>query len=158
MAKHKFEDFLVGVPDEYKGFVTTVHELLQGDYKGRIQTTKNGLSLSYAMPKTQRILGFSFRDSDLMVHINAENHAKYPDVLHSLPQVIVSQIDEASYCKKFDDLQKCWSTCEPGYDFYIGEKHFQKCRYYCFKLKVDAESIPFLLEIIKSEHKERANV
>ena len=135
-----------------------MNELLQGSYKGRIQTTKHGLSLSYAMSKTQRIAGFSFRDGNLLVQINAENYANYPEVLHALPPAIVSQIDGANYCPKFKDPKKCWSTCTPGYDFHIGDKHFQKCRYDCFKLKVDAESIPYLLAIIENEYKERANV
>jgi len=156
MAKHQFEDFLMTVTDQYKAFVTTVHEMLQDAYKARIQSTKNGLSLSYSQPKTTwRLLGFSVRDKVLIVHVNTEHYAKYPDLLNDLPERIVNHIDQSPTCKKLIDPEKCWTTCEPGYDFYIGEKQYQKCRYSCFKLHVDTESIPFFLALIENEAKER---
>jgi hypothetical protein len=155
MAKYKFEDFLTTVPEDNKDFVSTVHEKLQDNFKARMQTTKNGLSISYSMPKANyRLLGFSIRDSQLIVHINAENHLKYLDLLKELPKEMEEHIDDAYTCKKLIG-KKCYDACEPGYDFYIGENHYQKCRYDCFKLKVDKEREASLLKIIESESKER---
>jgi len=159
MAKHQFKDFLMTVDDDYKDFVTTVHELLQQfDTKVRIQLSKaNGFNVSYSQqPKTTwYILSFSFRNGELMVRVHPENYAKYLDVLNNMPKKVVEHINKADICKKLIDPRKCWDTCEPGYDFHIGENHYQKCRYSCFKLKVDSENIPFLLELIESECKER---
>jgi len=167
MVKHQFEDFLMYVADEYKDFVTTIHGFLKYNYKTIIRSTKNGLSLSYSQPKWIRILCFSFRKNKLVIHINIEYHAKYLDVLNCLPQQIVNSISSAADCKKLigsvcglDKLTgfACgWDNCEPGYDFYIGGNHYQKCRFHCLKLNVDIESIPFLLKIVENEHKERCD-
>jgi hypothetical protein len=78
---------------------------------------------------------------------------------------MIKQIDKAANCKKLigstcalDKLTGfvCgWDNCEPGYDFYLGENRYQKCRYHCFKHNVDTWSIPFLLELIECESSER---
>ena len=158
-TKHQFEDFLICVSDEYKDFVTTVHEFLQNNFKPGIRTTKNGLSISYSHPGgINRILGFSFSKDGLMVQINAENHGKYTDVLNRMPKNIEAQVAKADDCRKLIGKKCGWDTCPPGYDFFIGKNHYQKCRYSCFKLNVDRESIPFLLKLLKSESKERLAV
>jgi len=155
--KYQFEDFLMTVSDDYKDFVITVHEmLLRDNYKIKIESKKNGFLVSYSHPKTKRvIMNFLFRKKGLLIRVYAENCAKYPDVLNSLPERIVDQIAGATVCKKLVNPQDCWEKCVMGYDFYIGGNHYQKCRYDCFQLDVDSESIPFLLELIESENKER---
>ena len=129
--KHQFEDFLALVDDEYKDFVTQAHERLQNEYKVRIQNTKNGLSISYSQPgNTWRILGLSFREGNLVTHINTENYAKYIDVIGSMPESVAAHVANAWTCKKLlDPPKRCWDTCEPGYDFYVDENRYQKCRY-----------------------------
>jgi len=159
-AKYKLEDFLTLVDSDYKGFVLKVHEiLLQEGYKPKIQLTKTyGLHISYSQPKIKSVKGiivyFLVRDEKLMIRINADNHAKYPETLNRLPENILNQMDKADECKKFIDPNKCWQGCG-GYDIRIGERHYQKCLTNCFLLSVDSESFPFLLEIIESELKER---
>jgi len=162
MAKKLWDkDFLLHVNDDCKGFVTTVHEmLLQDNYKPKVQVTKStGLQLSYSQPKvkgaTGVILIFFFRNGKLAIRIYGKNHTAYPNVLNSLPAKIASQIDKAVNCVKFTDPQRCWKGCI-GYDFHIGENHYQKCITQCFQFEIDPdEDVPHLLELIKNENKAR---
>ena len=156
-SKYKFEDFLVSVNDDYKGFALAVDELLQKDYTRRIQSTKNGLSVSYSQPKNKwRLLGLSIREGFLVIHINTENHAEYADLLHDAPQGIIDHLSQAHDCKKLlDPPKKCWDTCEPGYSLTIKGNNYKKCRYSCFKLNVFAEDTPFLLSVIENEAQAR---
>ena len=162
-AKYQFEDFLTTVSDGYKEFVTTVHKmLLQDNYRPQIKVTKsNGLQLAYYQPKIKVVAGviliFLFCNDKLMIRIYGKNHKEYPDVLNSLPERIVNQIDKAGDCVKFINPQRCWNGCI-GFDFHIREKRYQKCYVQCFQLDVDLESMPYLIELIKSENKERMAV
>jgi len=159
-AKYQFEDFLTTVNDNCKGFVTTVHEmLLEDSYKPKIQVTKStGFQLAYFQPKIKAAAGiiliFFVRNNKLMIRIYGSNHKAYLNVLNRLPESMVNQIDNADDCKKFIDPQRCWTGCM-GYDFNIRDKRYQKCIVNCFQLAIDSESIPYLLEIIKSEGRER---
>ena len=165
MAKYTFEDFLACVDDEYEAFVTTVHKMLKDDYRVIIRQTKSGLSVSYSQPKWVRILCFSLRGNALAVHINIEYHANYMDVLNRLPEEMLLKLDKAADCRKLlgtvcglDKLTgfACgWDNCEPGYDFHIGWKRYQKCRFHCLKTNVTAENIPILLELVTREAAER---
>lgn len=154
---YQFEDFLNDVNNDYQGFVKDVHELLlQDNYKIKIEAKASGLMVSYSHPKTKRtILNFVFRKKGLLVRIYADHCNNYADVLNRLPERIVRQIEKVGICKRLIDSQSCNSKCAMGYDFHIGENHYQKCRYNCFLLEVDFESIPFLLELIERESKER---
>ena len=162
-AKYQLEDFLMTVNSDDRGFVMTIHELLlKKGYKLKVQSTKSyGLHVSYAQPKVKTVKGIIayllVRDGKLMIRVNADNHAKYPDVLNRLPEKMVSQIDKADTCMKSIDPHKCWQGCI-GYDFHIGSKHYHKCIVNCFLLDVDSESMPFLVQCIESESKGRCIV
>ena len=159
-AKYQHEDFLAIISDDYKGFVLSVHEmLLQEKYKPKVQVTKStGLQLSYAEPKVKGVTGiiliFFMRGDKLTIRIYGKNHKAYPNVLNNLPEAVVNQIDNADNCVKFTNPEKCWNGCI-GYEFHINEKHFQKCAVNCFQFEVDSESMSHLIELIKSESKER---
>jgi len=159
-AKYQLEDFLALVYNDYKGFVLTINEIMvQKSYKLKIQLTKSyGLHISYSQPKIKTVKGIIayllIQNGKLMIRINADNHAKYSDVLNRLPESILNQMDKADNCMKMIDPQKCWQGCM-GYDFSIGEKHYQKCLINCFLLDVGSDSFPFLVELIESESKER---
>ena len=156
-TEYQFEDFLADVSDCYKAFVNKVHEkLLQDNYRIKIESKASGFLVSYVHPKMKRtILNFLFRKKGLLVRVYGDNCNKYCDVLNRLPESMVRQIDKSGVCKRLVDLESCNSRCATGYDFHIGKNHYQKCRYNCFCLDVDAESIPFLLELIERESKER---
>ena len=158
MAKteYQFADFLADVDDDYKSFVNQVHKMLLDDgYKVKIESKASGFFVAYAHPKTKRsLLNFLFRKKGLLVRIYGDNYGKYADLLNDLPENMVSQIDKAGVCKRFINPENCNSKCI-GYDFYIQENHYQKCRYACFLFAVNAESMPFLLQLIESESKQR---
>ena len=157
-AKRTIEDFLETVEEKDRDFVRELNEMLQAEeYKLRIQMTKNnGLSISYTKPKMKwRLLGLSIKNKQLMIHLNTEHYKKYSDLLNKMPKTVLEHLDNVHTCPKILDLSKCWKTCEPGYDFQVGDKNYHACRYYCFKTKIDEENIPFFLELIECEIKER---
>ena len=157
-TKRTIEDFIETVEESYKDFVRELNDiLLAEEYKLRIQMTKNnGLSISYTKPKMKwRLLGLSVRDNQLVIHINAEHHKKYSELLNNMPEVVKEHLDNSHTCQKLIDINKCWKSCEPGYDFKVGNNHYQACRYDGFKTKVNKENIPFFLELIECEIRER---
>jgi len=162
-AKYQLDDFLALVDDNDKDFILAIHEMLsQEGYKLKIQDTKTyGLHISYSQPKIKLVKGIIayvlIQNGKLMIRINADHYTKYLNILHRLPEHMLSQMDKADDCMKIIDPRKCWQGCM-GYNFQIGEKHYQKCLINCFLLRVDAESFPFLLELIRSELRERQGV
>ncbi|MCL2350838.1 MAG: hypothetical protein FWC67_05095 [Defluviitaleaceae bacterium] len=160
-AKYQFEDFILAVTDEHKDFVRAVHGIMMQDgHKARVQDAKNGsLKLTYSKPKIKSTSGniaiFLFEDDGrLAVRIYGKNHKSYPDALNGLPPHMEAQIDARPDCKKFVDPSKCWTGCR-GYDFYIGEKLYQKCMTVCFQFVVDFESKEGLMSLVESESKMR---
>jgi len=160
-AKYQLEDFLALVETDYKDFALTINEMMvQKGYKPKIQLTKSyGLHVSYWQPRIKSVIGIIVyllvQNGKLKIRINADNYANYLDVFNRLPENILNQMDKADDCMKVLDPQKCWQGCI-GYDFHIGEKHYQKCLNNCFMLDVDSDSFPFLIELIECESKERS--
>ena len=156
-TKRTIEDFIETVEESYKDFVRELSDiLLSEEYKQRIQMTKNGLSVSYTKPNMKwRLLGLSVKEHQLFIHINAEHYKKYSELLNNMPEDVIEHLDNTHVCLKLKDINKCWKSCEPGYDFKVGDKHYQACRYDCFKTKVTKESIPFFLELVEREIRER---
>jgi len=151
---YQFEDFLASVDDEYKDFVVTVNELLlQEGCKVKIAPSKTSIfTVKYTQGKTRRgMLNFTLNKKGLRVSLFAGNFEKYPDVLNNLHENMASAIAKSPICKNMMGPKKCsWADCI-GYNIYIGKEHYQKCRYSCFQFYVDVESIPSLLNMLKSE-------
>ncbi|MCL2592822.1 MAG: hypothetical protein FWD82_05595 [Defluviitaleaceae bacterium] len=160
MAKteYQFSDFLTDVSDGNKDFVIAVHEMLTKDnYKFKIESKASGFLVSYAHPKTKHsILNFAFRKNGMYIRLYGANCNNYAELLNRLPKSMIAQIDKSGNCSRMLNPQACNSRCAMGYDFYIGENHYQKCRIVCFFLLVDGESIPFLLEMVEREKQARA--
>jgi len=159
-AKYHLEDFLAIVSDDGKEFVTAVHEMLtQAGYKPKIQVTKStGTQLAYHQPKIKSVAGivciFFVLNNRPTIRMCGTNHKAYPDVLNSLPERLVSQIDAAANCIKFADPERCWKGCM-GYDLHINGKHYQKCIVQCFQFDVEPDTMPYLIELIQRESQER---
>ena len=156
-----FQDFLNSISDDYKDFVHTVHELVMKEnyINIKVGSSKTNLfSVSYTQPKTRLgIVNFYVRKRGFKMVISARNCAKYSDLFLRMPEKMIKQIDKVQSCKNLLDPGTCMGKCA-GYDFYIGDIHYQKCRFGCFKFDIDAESIPFLLELLQRELKERSVV
>ena len=157
-TNYQFNDFLMSVDDKYKGFVITVNDmLLKEGCKVKIATSKTSLfTVKYTMGKTRRgIFNFILTKKGLKVSVYASSYEKYPDVLNSLHENVHKQIAASPICKNMTGPKKCsWDDCT-GYNIQIGEQHFEKCRYSCFKFDVEPETIPSLLKLLESECKER---
>jgi len=157
-TNYQFEDFLMSVKSEYKDFVLTVHEIiLREGCKVKIDSSKTTLfSVKYTQGR-KGIFNFMLRKRGFKASVYAANFAQYPAVLNSLPENMVAQIAKTSACKNMTSQPSCWDGCI-GYDISIGEEQYQKCKFNCFKFDVDAESTPFLIELLESELRERRTV
>ena len=117
-AKYQFEDFLTTVKDEYKDFVTKIHNtLLQDTYKSKIQVTKsNGFQLSYHQPKIKtvagRILTFFLCEDELMVRINVNPKMYKSDhikmyIFITRQKFYILQVKSYHFCNNFPHLPIC---------------------------------------------------
>jgi len=147
------DDFLVNVEPGNEGFVKDIHtSSVKDGYKVKIEQKASGFFVSYSHPKTKRsLLNFMFRKKRLMVRIYADNLYRYDSILKGLPENMIDEIRTAHSCKRLIDPNDCSPTCKTGYDFYIGDEHYQKCRYSCFEFAVDEKSIPILSDFIENE-------
>jgi hypothetical protein len=160
MAKEKinFEQFMESVNADNKPFIQDLHNhLLDKGCKVAFEEKKNGFLASYKLGKPQRaFLNFVFRKHGMLVRVYGENASKYADFLNTMPEEMTQSIKNAGDCKRLVN-----NTCSPkctGYDFMIGNEHFQKCKYNCFEFLVADENKPFINSFVEHELKERAAV
>jgi len=156
MNEFQFNDFLTFLSDaasDCVDFFLNIHgKLTQMGCKVKMTSTKaHPYQLAYTMPNSRKgILNFYLRKKGLRMRItvvNADNHAHW---LNSLPAHMVNQISKKNTCVKLTENCECLDTCM-GFDFYINENHFQKCRFYCFQFDVDAESMPYFYALLEGE-------
>jgi len=154
---YQFSDFLADVRPDYHGFAEGIHaSLLAAGYKMKMERKANGFLVSYAHPETRRsLLNFVFRKHALVVRIYADHLGGYMDFLRALPEAMEKEISRAPVCKRLIDPADCNSRCPMGYDFFVGETQYKKCRYSCFMFPVNPENIPVLEEFIALERKAR---
>ena len=159
-TEYQFSDFLgfLGeVADDYMGFVIDVHEkLIQMGCKVKISSTKAyPYQLAYTMPKSRKgILNFYLRKKGLKVRVTVSDPEKHSNLLNRLPEKMLNQIEKKDDCRKLTLGHTCWESCS-GFDFHIGERHYEKCYFYCFQFDVDTESIPFFYALLEGEIRER---
>ncbi len=153
-----YSDFLNAVDPRLHQFVEHAHRLLlENGCKHKIERAQNGYLLSYSHKPTKRVIvNFVFRKSGLVIRIYADFCDRYTDFLETLPEDMLQKVDKAPSCKRLLDITKCSSRCPMGYDFWLGDSHYQKCRYNCFLLPVCDENTPFLERFLARELRERA--
>jgi hypothetical protein len=154
---YQFDDFLSKVSANDRKFVSNIHEILLRDgYKFKIEAKSSGFFVSYSHPKTKRsMLNFFFRKNGFFVRIYADNFSEYTEFLNHLPEKMKKEIEKALVCKRLINPDDCNPKCIKGYDFYVNDNHYQKCRYNCFQFVVSSEKISVLSEFIENERKER---
>lgn len=159
-TEYRFEEFLSEVEPDYKAFAAKIHEaMLRDGYKVKIESKASGYFVSYSHPKTKRsILNFLFRKKGLFVRIYADNFSKYSDFINDLPEKMEREISKAPNCKRLIDPDDCNPKCIKGYDFFMRDNQYKKCRYACFQLEVNAQSVPAITEFVENEIKERLAV
>lgn len=153
--KINFEQFITTVEAEHQMFMQNLHShLLEQGCKVTFVEKKSGYLASYKAGKPPRALAnVLFRKEGMLVRIYGERIGGYPNFLNTLPQSMVQSIESAGACGRLVN-----NTCSPkcaGYDFTIGDAHFQKCRYNCFEFLVTAEHNPFIQQFLAHELKER---
>ncbi|MCL2578041.1 MAG: hypothetical protein FWE27_08330 [Defluviitaleaceae bacterium] len=157
MAQEKitFEQFFEAVEASNQPFVQDLHNyLLENGCKVTFEEKKSGFLASYKHGKPPKaVLNFVFRKHGMLTRIYGERISGYPDFLNTLPKEMVQSIESAGICKRL-----VHSTCSPkciGYDFKIGNEHFQKCRYNCFEFLITDENNPHIKSFVEHEIKER---
>ena len=153
--KITFQQFIETVDPDNKPFVQNLHDyLLENGCKVAFEEKKNGFLASYKYGKPiKTVLNFVFRKHGMLTRIYGEHIGNYPDFLNTLPDEMIQHIQGAGLCKRLVD-----NTCSPkctGYDFIIGDQHFQKCRYNCFEFLMTDVSRPYIKTFVEHELKER---
>jgi len=153
--KITFEQFFEAVDANNKPFVQDLHKLLlDNGCKATYEEKKSGYLASYKYGKPPKaLLNFIFRKQGMLTRIYGERISGYPDFLNTLPEEMAKSIDSAGDCKRLVN-----NTCSPkctGYDFIIGDEHYQKCRYNCFEFLMTSKSNPFIKSFIEHELTER---
>jgi len=155
-----FEDFLAFLETaapSCMGFVTQAHgKLTEMGCKFKVKSTKAfPFQVAYTMPNSRKgILGLRLRKSGLKARVTIVDPASHSDILCRLPASMIAQLEKKNACENLAGGGKCMEKCV-GYDFHIGETHYQKCRFSCFEFDVNDESIPFFNEMLECEIVER---
>ena len=162
MEKKKpgIEQFLEAVEISFQPFVQNLHAYLtENGCIVNVEEKKSGFFASYKYGKRKKsIINLLFRKAGLMARIYGENANKYPEFLNTLPEEMFQSIEEARACKRLIDPNACSPTCSKGYDFTVGGKRFQICRYGGFEFFITNENSPCIKLFIENEMKERATV
>ena len=160
MAEEKFgfENFIQALNASDLTFVKNLHEyMLNNGCKATFEEKKTGLLGSYKHTKSKKsVINLLLKQQGLLVRIYGENISGYHDFLNSLPEEMVQSIDGAAICKRL-----VHNTCSPkcaGYDFTIGNNHFQKCRYNCFEFLVTNKSKKYIKTFVENETKARTTI
>jgi hypothetical protein len=157
-VKLDFEDFIRVLKASELAFTKDLHSyMLSNGCKATFEEKKTGLLGSYKHTKSKKaVINLLLKKQGLLVRIYGENIGEYIDFLDSLPLEMVQSIDDAAICKRL-----VHNTCSPkctGYDFVIGNKHFQKCRYGCFEFIVTNKSKKYIKSFVDNETKARTTV
>ena len=150
-VKITFDDFITPMDKASVPYALELNEyLLANGCKATFEEKKTGLLGSYKHTKSKKVIGnFLLRKQGFLVRIYAEHMAGYRDFLETMPADLLQTLGDAPVCRRL-----VHNTCSPkcsGYDFTIGEQHFQKCRYACFEFVVTADNFDYLRAFVERE-------
>jgi len=158
MAKSlEYSVFLDRVLEEQKDFANEINQfLLENGCEIKVDPEKNGSLVSYKNLKTKKVVvNFVFYRYDLAIRIYADNVGKYIDEMQNLSEEMIDLITKAGDCKRLTDFGACNLKCNMGYEFTIKDKIYKKCRYGCFKFKINDVTFQHIMDFIKNELKYR---
>jgi len=152
-SDEKFGEFLEMVDERYKDFVIELNNyLLQNNCKCVIKPAKNGFTVSYILNSTKKTLAtFVFRKTGIKLRIYPEHIKQYQEFLNTLPDKMKKEIKKASVCKRLIDPDACNPKCVMGYDFFMDNEHYQKCRYMAFMPSVSEENNIYIKDFLEKE-------
>lgn len=153
MNQLSFEDFLEAVPNKDVAFVTSLHEeLMKQGCTYECKLAKSGYTLTYYTPTCHRALAtYIFRKTGMKLRMYPQHLHQYEAYLDDLPDKMKKEIKKASVCKRMIDPSTCNQKCVMGYDFYMDQEHYQKCRYMAFQPNLSEENDPYIMMILKKE-------
>lgn len=149
----KFVGFLETVDNRYRSFVIEINNLLtENNCKCDIKSAKSGFTVSFVLNSNHRTLAnFVMRKAGVKLRIYPEHIGLYADYLNTLPDKMKKEIKKASVCKRLVDPNDCNPRCSRGYDFFIDNEHYQKCRYMAFMPTVNDENNPYIKAFLEKE-------
>jgi len=159
-TQYTMDQFLTDVHPDNLPFVMEVHEnLTQRGYQTKVVLAKSGYVLSYLHPKTKKtLLNYVFRKGGMLLRLYGDHFQGYLDTVQNLPEPLLTQIGKHPNCKRLLDPTACSSRCPMGYAFAVGDTMYRKCRYGCFLLPVNEETVPQLRTLVKKEAQARDEV
>jgi hypothetical protein len=117
-------------------------------------SAKSGFTVSYVFKSSGRTLAtFVFRKTGMKLRIYPEHIRQYADFLNTLPDKMKKEIQKASVCKRLVNHNDCNPKCVMGYDFFIDDEHYQKCRYMAFMPMLSDENNPYIKAFLEEELK-----
>lgn len=148
-----FLDFLETIDDKNRVFVMEINNLLlQNGCKCEVKNAKSGYTISYISNRTKRVLAtFVCRKTGVKLRIYPQNLKRYEEFLNTFPDKLKKEIIKSSVCKRLINPNECNPKCVMGYDFYLDNEHYQKCRYMAFQLSLNEESYPFIKSFLEKE-------
>lgn len=148
-----FQDFLASVDGENQKFVSDLHdELTELGCKIEVKSAKSGYVVSYSLNK-KTIANYVFRKKGLLARIYANHIAQYMELLDTLPDSMVHDIQKAPICKRLVDPTACNQKCSMGYDIILKGERLQRCRNNAFLFLLDEASKPYIKSLLLHEAK-----
>lgn len=153
MEDNKFLEFLDTVDKGQREFITDINGfLLEHSCKYDIKEAKSGFTVSYILKPSKKTLAtFVCRKAGVKLRIYPQNLSQYESFLDTLPEGMKKEIKKASVCKRLIDPDDCNPKCVRGYDFFVDNEHYQKCRYMAFMPALNEESNPFIKMFLEKE-------
>lgn len=147
-TKLGFEEFIASVDAGYVDFVTGLHQdFLRAGCKLEVKEAKSGYVVSYLLNK-KTVANYVFRKKGLIIRIYTNHILEYMDLLESLPGGMVKDVEDAPVCKRLLNSEDCNPRCAKGYDFLLGGRRYQKCRYSAFQFPLCEAHNPAIRELI----------
>lgn len=151
MEDIKFSDFLETIDEKNKDFASDINTfLLHQGCKCTIKTAKRGYTVSYILNK-KTLATFICRKTGVKIRIYPHHLSQYEKFLNSLPEKMKKDIKKASICKRLVDPDACNPKCVMGYDFYLDDEHYQKCRYMAFQPTLNQENNLYIKSFLEKE-------
>jgi hypothetical protein len=152
-VNEKLSEFLLIVDDHYQNFIVEINDFLtRSNCKCVIKDAKSGLTVPYVLNSNRRTLAtFVSRKTGIKLRIFPEHISQYTDFLNTLPDKMKKEIKKSSVCKRLIDPNDCNPKCVMGYDFFIDNEHYQKCRYMAFLPTLSDENNPYIKAFLEKE-------
>lgn len=157
MEKHVYEEFYETLTPDMKEFIGQLHELfMENGCTVDVELKKSGYVVSYRDGVANKILvNYVSRKKGMLARIYADNTARYPDFIDTLPLKMKKEIEKAPICKRLHDPEACNSKCSMGYIFDMDGKEYKKCRFNSFMFLMEPEAAPFIKDFLEKEVKNR---